>query len=1154
VTGLLALAFVLVLTWFDVSIPLNLRRPMVSPDGDYFAYFDRAGPGAGKGHGDDMIVSTAGGEIVARYPMVPGTISWSNAGHLMVERDEQSQATLIPNAAGSFVILATFPLSVGTHLLWARSGTKFAYVQKGKSGLQITVYDLLQTQASSVPLPAGVSLNQPILLFWSPGGQDLYFANTQGKESVLYKANAMTGEAVAVARSQVPWESVFPGLPAISPDGRRIYLPQPRRSVIDADTGQMLWTLPPDARALWSPWSIDGAAFYFSRSAEPGQIYVHDFAKDTDREMLSGVTPNGFFSDDGETYLYKDRANLGPAGYVARLREWLRRDRGWKQADVSTRTVSSLGGVELWPGAVARGGLIPASRDDYFRVRYGVFDAKTRTFQGFHVPTDRDDVRSNVDSRASLLLAVALYGLLGFFVFLARPASAPARALYILTLILMLLFISLDLARSLQAAYGQANLQARDLEFAALGWVPLLPRARWLADQFPLFLVILSCVPPALLWFSMHFPERGRFLAGRQVMRGLLYVAAFLPLAATLASVFQSSSFREARYVLGGIAAGSGTLVIGMAFLALLYNHRHPPDRRAREQVRWVLIAFSVPVVGSLLLLAVSLAGSPTGGPVGRSFAGADVRYLHGVLSTASLGPLWLFTPLAIGYALLAHKLFNIQLLFQRTLRYSLLTGVVAAVYIVLVAGMSWAIYGSLGKPSMIVLVVATLLTAIILAPARSRLERVIDRNLSREHFDFQETLQSFAQGLPGILDRRTLATVTNRTLRAAMKTQTFHLFALDRATGKLRWENTAEISGRSAHPNPRGEVEFEPTEPLCRYLVEKGRPFEVEVSPYDPKLIPIFQSAADRLSSLRAAIVFGLVWRRELVGIMALGDKITDEFYNAEDIRLLQIVARQAAIALEKTEVFAELDRKMEAAQDISPVSESVARLVPATAPQLKGCEVAGRSLAAEPAGGDYYDFLALPGDKVGVAVATVSSSGESASSLKASVQSLLRSEGDSTKDLPALVRKINRQLFSSFRGAKYCTLFYCVYDPHERRLEYVNAGHNPPLVVGPKGFRLLGSTGVPLGLFTETTHDARLTTLEQGAMLVLYSDGATSARDSTGQPFGLDRLMASVTHAGGLDASGMVEKILEDIREFAGQLLLEEDRTLVVLKVTGV
>ncbi|MGE5327352.1 MAG: SpoIIE family protein phosphatase, partial [Deltaproteobacteria bacterium] len=632
-----------------------------------------------------------------------------------------------------------------------------------------------------------------------------------------------------------------------------------------------------------------------------------------------------------------------------------------------------------------------------------------------------------------------------------------------------------------------------------------------------------------------------------------LYIVALLPVASAVASIVAGPSLDVARPFLAALAVTTGAMMVAVAFFALLYNHRRPSDRRARAQVRWVLIALSVPVAGTVFFIAGQYVGALASGARAGGVFGSEDQVIHGAISTAWLGPLWLFTPLAIGYALLAHKLFDIQLLFQRTLRYSLLTGVVAVVYVLLAGGMSWAIYGSLGKPSTVVLVVATLFTAMILAPARTRLERVIDRSFMRDQFDFKETLEGFARGLPNIAERRTLATVTGRVVRAAMKTQTFCLFTLDRKTGKLRYEKNEQESAsrRQKESSPQGGVEFDPAEPLCRYLVERNRPFEVEVSPYDARLIPIFQGASDRLSKIRAAIIFGLVRNRELVGLMTLGDKITDEFYNAEDIRLLQMVARQAAVVIEKTEVFeavAQVEELIENQPSEGPLESPYS---PAAPPVTIGCDLAGQTASAQPAGGDYYDFVEIPGQKLGLSIGNVSGRGDSAAALKASLQTQLRSLAGSEKNLSVMVRRINRQLFASFRGAKYCSFFYAVYEPGVHRLEFVNAGHNPPLVVGPKGVRSLVSTGVPLGLFGEATHDARFESLEPGSLLILFSDGVTSARDRTGESFGLDRLVSSVTRSRGLDAASVAERILGDIREFTDRLPLEEDRTIIILKV---
>jgi serine phosphatase RsbU (regulator of sigma subunit) len=1137
--GLGALALVVVLGWFDLTLPVDLRQPIASKDGEYLAYFDRVAGGNGGTVGAyDLIISTFQGETVARYPMEPGTISWSNAGHLLVAREKKNQATLLPSAARTFVVLTTLDLSPGTEPKWARSGTKLAFVRKGPAGPEISIYDLLQTEALRVNLAASIHLDHPILLFWSPGGQELYFLNREENQAVLYKCDVVSGEAQPLAKSPFAWDGLMPGFPEMSPDGTRIYLPQPLRSVIDAESGATLWTLPSKARALWSPWSADGARLYYSSADAPGRIYAHDFSSSADQVLLSDVPSNGFFSEDGKSYFFRIRLPLGPESYVSRMKEWLRGDWGWRHVDNVTGIAQPMGREELWPRETTHGGMIQASRDDYFRVRYGLYDPTARTLSEFHIPTDHEDVRRQFGSRAVILLVVGLYGFLGFFVFLARPRNAPTRALYVLSLVLMLLFISLDLARSLYAAYGLRGPEAGDLEIAALGWLPLLPRADWMEDQIFLFLVFLAGLPPALLHFSVAFPEGNRFLAPRKSLQIPLYVVAFLPLCAVIASLTPYPLQLASRPVMLGLTVMGGGIAVGSAFLALFYNLRHPPDRRARDQVRWVFIAFSFPVLGLILLVtAKSLLNNMPGWHWQRALS---------FLSTTTLSALCLFTPLAIGYALLAHKLFDIHLLFQRTVRYSLLTGAVIVVYLLLVGGLSWAIAGSLGKPSTLVFVIATVLTAIILAPARTRLERAIDRSISREHYDFSETLQSLAEGLPNILDRQILATVMSQTVRGAMKAQSFYLFTVDRRAKKFRIERTerdlpADIAG----------MEFDPGEPLCKYLVEHGRTFEVEVSPYDAQLIPIFQGASDRLAKLHAAVIFGLVRREELVGLMVLGGKTSDEFYNSEDLELLQTVARQAAVAMENTELLEEVAQGREVGKDMEIAEGS--QFFPGDIPEMEGCQIAGRSIAARSVGGDYYDFLELPAGRVGLAIGCVSGKGVAASVLMASLQGQLRAEAESAKNLPALVRRINRQLFVSFRGAKYCTLFYSVYDPAGRRLEFVNAGHNPPLVLGPRGIRFLASTGVPLGLFAEATHDVRLTTLEHGVTLVLYSDGVTAARDKHGELFGLDRLMASATRAAGLDSAGMVDKILNEVRQFTEGRPNEDDRTLVVLKVTA-
>jgi serine phosphatase RsbU (regulator of sigma subunit) len=1136
--GLVAVALVGLLTWINLTAPLDLHRPVPSQDGNYFAYFSHAQDSVWDRAGiSELVIATPGGRAVSRYPMEPGELSWSSSGNLMVVRERPGHATLITSAGSTFIVVTSLALTAGTQPSWARSGTKLAYVRSGTSGPEIAVYDLLQTFPSLVSLPPDFHLDHPVLLFWSPGGQDLYFLNTEGTDSVLYKLQVLSGNLQTMARMSPAVVSLGKNLPEISPDGTKIYVPQPVHAVIDAETASTLWNLPAKARALWSPWSADGAHFFYFRSDALGSIFAHEFTTSADSVLLTDMPSDGFFSDDLRSFFYRVPTARRAETFVRRLHEWLSHDWGWQHVDMTTRTTQPLGRVEIWPWETTREGLILISRDEYSRVRYGLYDPSARSRTAFHFPTDREVVMRQFKSRFLMLLTIAFYGLLGIFVFATRSDSAPARALYALSMVLMVVFTSLDVSRSLISTYAQWDAGMVGPQLSALGWEPLLPRSLLMQEQLYLSLLAIALVPPALLRFAVVFPEGNRFFAPRKILQAPFYFIAFLPAIGILAALSSYRVPEKIQTLAAGLVLVAGGVAICTAFFALLFNLHNPPDRRARDQVRWVALAFSVPVVGGAMLLA--------GNYFSAQWLGERSTHFLGEFSATGLSLLFLFSPLAIGYALLAHKLFDIRLLFRRTVHYSLLMAVVIGVYLLLVGGLGWLIAGTLGNPPLFVIILSILFTAVILAPARRRLERLIDRTFARDQFYFHETLQSFAQGLANVLDLQTLASAMSKTIRRATKAQSFQFFVLDRHSKKLRL-----VSPDGETSQGSGQLEFDPAEPLCRYLVERNHPFEVEVSPYDPKLIPIFQTAADRLSRLQAAVIFGLVRRRELTGLMMLGGKVSGEFYNSEELALLQTVANQAAVAIENTELLEEVSpdggrREMEIVGDLP------AQIFPGAIPKLASCQIAGRSVTARSISGDYHDFVELRGGRVGLAIGDVSGKGASAALLTATLQGLLRSPVSTEESLAELVRRINRQLFASSRGAKYCTFFFGAFSETDRRLEFVNAGHNSPLVLGPKGERFLESTGVPLGLFAETTHEVRSVALEQGATLILYSDGITEARDAKRTIFGVDRLVASAKRAHALDAPAMVEAILNDVREFTGTARPEDDRTLVLLKV---
>ncbi len=228
---------------------------------------------------------------------------------------------------------------------------------------------------------------------------------------------------------------------------------------------------------------------------------------------------------------------------------------------------------------------------------------------------------------------------------------------------------------------------------------------------------------------------------------------------------------------------------------------------------------------------------------------------------------------------------------------------------------------------------------------------------------------------------------------------------------------------------------------------------------------------------------------------------------------------------------------------------------LFPQSFPRFSDLTYAGTCRTAGQIGGDFYDFLKLSDEEFCVAVGDVSGKGISAALLMASLQALLRSHISHRREtLPLMLRDINRLLRSFTDGSRFATLFCGVYRGGENQLTYVNAGHNPPLVVcsGEAAQRLvpLPATGVPLGLFGSSEYSEATVGLQPGDTLVAYTDGVPEAENPLGEQFGEERLREALLAAAGLPPDQLQASLLEQVRSFCAGRPLADDLTIVVLK----
>lgn len=211
------------------------------------------------------------------------------------------------------------------------------------------------------------------------------------------------------------------------------------------------------------------------------------------------------------------------------------------------------------------------------------------------------------------------------------------------------------------------------------------------------------------------------------------------------------------------------------------------------------------------------------------------------------------------------------------------------------------------------------------------------------------------------------------------------------------------------------------------------------------------------------------------------------------------------------------------------------------------------GLTRPANTVGGDFYDILPLPDGRMIVTVGDVSGKGSPAALLMALLLAMMRTLVDEGLESARLLARLNTQIVRHAPGSRFITLFYGMYDPRTGALEYVNAGHLPPLIHRRDGtFDRLTGGNIALGMFEGSTYESHHAQLNAGDALILYSDGITEAENHRGQEFDESLLSATITAAATHDPEPLGRAILAAVDRHAGEVRLADDLTVLVLSQT--
>ncbi len=290
----------------------------------------------------------------------------------------------------------------------------------------------------------------------------------------------------------------------------------------------------------------------------------------------------------------------------------------------------------------------------------------------------------------------------------------------------------------------------------------------------------------------------------------------------------------------------------------------------------------------------------------------------------------------------------------------------------------------------------------------------------------------------------------------------------------------------------------------------------------------------------------------REVLGAIGLmaNDRVA---LHSDPLMLLQTLAVHISAAIEKALLQTVRSGRHNLAEELAMAGRIQAEILPARAPQLRGWDIAARLVPALETSGDFYDFIRLSNNNLGVVIADVSDKGMGAALFMALSNTLIRTYATQYSTLPSFALGMaNERILLDTRSGMFVTAFYGVLEPDTGRMRYVNAGHNPPYLYSTqkkKTVDWLRSTGMALGVMEDATWGQKVVKFFPGDVLLLYTDGITDAQDKTGRYYGERRLQDVVRSMRDCSANAILDTLLKDLQRFTGGMPQQDDITLVVV-----
>lgn len=695
-------------------------------------------------------------------------------------------------------------------------------------------------------------------------------------------------------------------------------------------------------------------------------------------------------------------------------------------------------------------------------------------------------------------LIVAGLILVGLWAVLRKPFSSAVRTL-----------ILFCFAMALQMCMTSTSLADTYASFD-------IPKALLMAA------VSLSLFTPAL-WLKLQlvFPARQRIYAEHRISANLIL---FLP-----ALVIGMLFFFTGEYsALPAIVYQ--TLFLATGFVLLVRNHRRAVGFIEQRQTRLVLWG-SAPGITLYGLMAWFVTLFP-GVVMGWGFS-------TDLLITNLVFLFMLLIPLSFAYAFGRYKLLEVEGRLKRGTRLLAVNLLLLLLFFGLLYLFGAILLHGMGIRSQTPTLILGILMAFAFMPTQKRLSRRLERHFYPERARLRQLLRDFlASGFVRAEDGCFWRELETRLADGLSAERILAVLKRDDGSGSFAVEKL-EAAPFAVGDGLVSRLETAESPVLLDELLASGR-------------ASIRPDQEEWLRTRNCAVLLPLCTKSGLIGFLLVGSKTNGEDFTAEELELLQGFAPQIALVTENLDLMEEKFERRKLEEQLVVARNIQKGLLPGRIPEVPGLEVEALIRFCLEVAGDYYDMIPLPGGRIVLSIGDVAGKGVGPALLMANLQASLRTTQAMGASLAESAEKINRLVFENTPSDMFITFFMVLVDPVRRMIRYVNAGHNPPLLISGMGrVQMLSEGGLLFGVVRDTRYREGVLPLRPGDLLLMYTDGVCEAMNGENEEYGEKRLADLTAANREIPLADLLGAIENEVCAFHGSREYADDFTLLAARL---